>query len=399
MHAALECLAARFQDMPQIVRDPTTGLDRLVLSRLPTPLDPAPTLAAALGLARLSVKREDLSGYALGGNKLRQLDFILAEAFAAGADILVTTAGSQSNFCRSLAGAAAKLGLELSPAPARRDRHRLGRQPSARRDTGSRRHVYAGCRSMGSADRAGARGIAANYEQQGRKPLHRAAHGRQCCHRRCRLDVGRSGTPARCRSRSGIPDVVISVCGSGLSLAGLALGCKSLSCPARIVGVSAQQPAARLKSWIVTAANEAATRLGLSSRLTEDDLTSWIARSAPATASRRRRALRRSGSLVAQRASLLDPVYTGKGLAGLQAALRTGLVRQEHSVIFVHSGGTPGLFAHAEAFGTDGLHEHATGARRGSTSLLTVLGGLSERCAFRGPMTAPPMGRSSFRSS
>ena len=96
--------------MTQIVRDPTTGLDRMVLARLPTPLDDAPTLADALGVARLSIKREDMSGYALGGNKLRQLDFILAEAIAAGADTLVA-AGSQSNFCRSLAGAAAKLGL------------------------------------------------------------------------------------------------------------------------------------------------------------------------------------------------------------------------------------------------------------------------------------------------
>ena len=97
--------------MPSTLRDPTTGLERLALSRLPTPLDDAPRLARALGIASLAIKREDMAGYALGGNKLRQLDFILAEALAAGADILVTTAGSQSNFCRSLAGAAAKLGL------------------------------------------------------------------------------------------------------------------------------------------------------------------------------------------------------------------------------------------------------------------------------------------------
>lgn len=68
-------------------------------------------MAAAIGLREIHIKREDISGYALGGNKLRQLYFILAGALEVGADMLITTAGSQSNFCRCLAGAAAKLVL------------------------------------------------------------------------------------------------------------------------------------------------------------------------------------------------------------------------------------------------------------------------------------------------
>ncbi|HVL73157.1 MAG TPA: pyridoxal-phosphate dependent enzyme, partial [Beijerinckiaceae bacterium] len=96
---------------PAIAPDPATGLPRLPLARLPTPLEGAPRLAAALGLRALFVKREDLSGYALGGNKLRKLDYILADALRAGADTLIGTAGAQSNFCRALAAAAAKTGL------------------------------------------------------------------------------------------------------------------------------------------------------------------------------------------------------------------------------------------------------------------------------------------------
>ena len=68
-------------------------------------------LAASLGLSQLWIKREDLSGDALGGNKLRQAEFILAEALGAGADCLVTTAASQSNFCRMMAGLCARVGL------------------------------------------------------------------------------------------------------------------------------------------------------------------------------------------------------------------------------------------------------------------------------------------------
>jgi 1-aminocyclopropane-1-carboxylate deaminase/D-cysteine desulfhydrase-like pyridoxal-dependent ACC family enzyme len=339
--------------MPQIVLDPTTGLNRLTLSRLPTPLDPAPKLAAALGLARLSVKREDLSGYALGGNKLRQLDFILAEALAAGADILVTTAGSQSNFCRSLAGAAAKLGL--------------GCHLHLRAATGT---ALVGNLLLDEILGASVTftqvvdpwdpqiaqelaEIAATYEQQGRKPFIVQLTGVSAATAIAGWMSGAAELLRDAEDGPGIPDVVISVCGSGLSLAGLALGFKHLSCPARLVGVSAQQPAARLKAWIVAAAGEAATRLGLSPRLAADDFDIVDSEIGPGYGKPS------AASIAAVRLAgrteglLLDPIYTGKGLAGLQAALRAGIVRQDHSVVFVHSGGTPGLFAHAEAFGSD----------------------------------------------
>ena len=86
-------------------------MPRLPLAVTPTPYQAAPRLAAALGLARLHVKREDLSGPALGGNKIRSIELILAAARKAGADTVLTTAASQSNFCRALAGCAVRAGL------------------------------------------------------------------------------------------------------------------------------------------------------------------------------------------------------------------------------------------------------------------------------------------------
>ncbi len=339
--------------MPQIVRDSTTGLDRLTLSQLPTPLDPAPTLAATLGLARLSIKREDLSGYALGGNKLRQLDFILAEALAARADILVATAGSQSNFCRSLAGAAAKLGL--------------GCHLHLRAATGT---ALVGNllldEILGASVTFTQAGdpwdpqivqelacIGATYERQGRKPFVVQLTGISATTAIAGWISGAAELLQDAAAGPGIPDVVVSVCGSGLSLAGLALGFKSLSCPIRLVGVSAQQPAARLKSWIVAAADEASARLGLPCRLTADDfdiIDSEIGPGYGKPSAASVAAVRLAGRT---EGLLLDPIYTGKGLAGLQAALRAGIVRPDHSVVFIHSGGIPGLFAHSEAFGSD----------------------------------------------
>jgi 1-aminocyclopropane-1-carboxylate deaminase/D-cysteine desulfhydrase-like pyridoxal-dependent ACC family enzyme len=140
------------------------------------------------------------------------------------------------------------------------------------------------------------------------------------------------------------------VCGSGLSLAGLALGFKHLSCPTRLIGISAQQPAARLKAWIVDAAAEASSRLNIATRLEPADFEIIDSEIGPGYG------MPSSASIDAVRLAgrteglLLDPIYTGKGLAGIIACLRSGLIEPGDNVVFLHSGGTPGLFAHAPAF-------------------------------------------------
>ncbi|CAH1678091.1 D-cysteine desulfhydrase [Hyphomicrobiales bacterium] len=335
--------------MPATQRDPTTGLERLTLSHLPTPLDDAPRLARAIGIASLAIKREDMAGYALGGNKLRQLDFILAEALAAGADMLVTTAGSQSNFCRSLAGAAAKLGL--------------GCHLHLRAAMGTERvgnllldDIFGATITFTAVtdpwDRTVANeldAIAADYAAKGRNPFIVQLTGVSAAVGVCGWMSGAAELTRDFAARGAVPDVMVAVCGSGLSLAGLALGFKHLGCRTRLLGISAQQPAPRLKAWICGTADEASTLLGIDTRLTDDDfdiIDSEIApgygKPSPASLA----AVRLAGRL---EGLVLDPVYTGKGMAGLATAARTGVIKPEHSVVFLHSGGTPGLFTHAEA--------------------------------------------------
>lgn len=336
--------------VPQIVRDPTTGLDRLTLSRLPTPLDDAPRLAEALGIARLAIKREDMAGYALGGNKMRQLDFILAQALAAGADMLVTTAGSQSNFCRSLAGAAAKLGL------------------------GCHLHLRAamGTDLVGNllldtlfgatvtftavtdpwdttvADEMAA--IAADYAARGRKPFIVQLTGVSAAVGVAGWMSGAAELAGDFAARGAVPDVMVVVCGSGLSLAGLALGFKHLGCRTRLLGISAQQPEPRLRDWIVSTAAAASDLLGIATRLAADDfdiIDSEIGPGYGKPSAASVAAVRLAGQT---EGLVLDPVYTGKGMAGVVTAIRTGAISPADSVVFLHSGGTPGLFTHAEAF-------------------------------------------------
>jgi len=344
---SLQLVNSRIMNVPS--RDMQTGLPRLRLATLPTPCETAPRLAEALDLASLCIKREDLSGYALGGNKLRQLDFILAEALEAGAEMLVSTAGSQSNFCRSLAGAAAKLGLGC---------HLLLRESTGRELQGNLLldDIFGAEVSFTSATdpwdpaiRQALDDIAVTYRAAGRNPFIVQLTG---------VSVATGGAawfsavPELLTDfeRFGEPDIVVVAAGSGLTLAGLALGLKCAGSHARLVGVSAQQPASRLVPLVCKTAETIALRLGLAERLHPQDfevidteIPPGYGRPSPASVA----AVRLAGRT---EALVLDPVYTGKALAGLAAAVASGRYGAETKAFFVHSGGTPGLFMHDAAF-------------------------------------------------
>lgn len=334
-----------------VVRDATTGLDRLVLSRLPTPLEGAPRLAASLGIAGLSVKREDLAGYALGGNKMRQLDFILAEALAAGADTLVTTAGSQSNFCRSLAGAAARTGLACHLHLRAATGTALVGNLLLDRILGAEITFTAATDPWDPAIAAELDAIADRHRAAGRRPHVVQLTGVTAATGVAGWVSGAAELAADFAAAGGAPDVMVVVCGSGLSLAGIALGFRSLGLPTRVLGVSAQQPEARLRSWVVEVAAQAAARLGLAVRLGPDDFDLADGEIGPGYGRPSEASLAAVSLAGRTEGLLLDPVYTGKGMAGLAAAIRAGRVPASARVCFLHSGGTPGLFAHAEAFG------------------------------------------------
>src|ERR1700756_857589 len=93
------------------IRKRLERLPRVSLANLPTPLEECRSLTKTLGGPQIWIKRDDQTGLAFGGNKTRQIEFLMGEALAQRADIIVSGAGSQSNFCRQLTAAAAKLGL------------------------------------------------------------------------------------------------------------------------------------------------------------------------------------------------------------------------------------------------------------------------------------------------
>jgi 1-aminocyclopropane-1-carboxylate deaminase/D-cysteine desulfhydrase-like pyridoxal-dependent ACC family enzyme len=332
-----------------VTTDRITGQLRLELARFPTPLDPAPRLAAHAALRELHIKREDMSGYALGGNKLRQIDFILAEALAGGADLLVTTAGSQSNFCRSLAGAAAKLGLACHLHL----RAKMGTEHVGNLlldDVfGARVTFTEKTDPWDPAIRAELDEIAQSYRDAGRKPHIVQLTGTSASLGIAGWVSGAAELLADFDRTGCSPDRIVVVSGSGLTAGGLALGLKHLGSGARVMAVSAQQPEARLRKWIVETANAAAEQLGFSTRLAPGDLDIVDNQIGPGygiPSPQSLAAVRVAGRL---EGLVLDPIYTGKGMAALLAEANGGLLAGK-SVVFLHSGGAPGLFTHAAAF-------------------------------------------------
>lgn len=304
------------------------------LGTFPTPVEPAPRLAAALGLgpADLWIKRDDLTGPGGGGNKIRKLEWTVGAALADGADTLVTTGAPQSNHARLTAAAAARLGLAAvlvlrgSPGASHSGNLALDGLLGARL-------AWAGDVDGAGLDAAAAE-VCARLRADGARPAL--------------IPFGGSGVlGARGYVRCGeeldeqVPELrtVVVALGSGGTMAGLVAALGTGSVLGVDVGALAD-PAAAVAEFAAPLAAEEITAAGL--RVRRDQIGSgYAALTGPASEALRLAA--RTEGLV------LDPVYTGRALAGLRAAVRDGDIRPGQKTVFVHTGGLPGLFGHADA--------------------------------------------------
>jgi L-cysteate sulfo-lyase len=302
----------------------------LQLSHWPTPLDRAPRLAAALGLGAddLWIKRDDLTDLG-GGNKVRKLEHLVAEALAADATVLVASGGAQSNHARMTAAAAARVGLRAVLVLG--GTALAGRPGNLALDEllGAEIVLADGLSGVQLGDRVGE--VADRLRAQGEVPAVLPFGGSSA--------VGARGYVAcAAELEEQAPDaahVVVAV-GSGGTMAGLVAGLGQ----ERVLGIdtgATTDPVERVAA-IVTELGGRADRL----RLDRDQVGDGYGRLTPAAASAMRTAARTEGLL-------LDPVYTGKALAGLAAAAAEGIVRPGERTVFVHTGGLPGLFGHPYA--------------------------------------------------
>lgn len=311
------------------------------LGTFPTPVEPAPRLAAAIGLGPddLWVKRDDLTGLGGGGNKIRKLEWTVGAALAEGADTLVTTGAPQSNHARLTAAAAARAGLDAVLV--------LRGSPGASRSGNLALDGLFGARLAwaGDVDQTGLDAAAAEVCERLRKSGARPAL----------IPFGGSSTLGargyvRCGEelRAQVPELRTAVValGSGGTAAGLVASLGSAAVLSVDVGALADAAAAVVRfAAPLTGEALAPERL----RVRDQVGAGYAALTGPV-----REALR----LAARTEGLvLDPTYTGRAMAGLIAAVRDGDVRPGERTVFVHTGGLPGLFGHAEAvaYAEDGV--------------------------------------------
>jgi D-cysteine desulfhydrase family pyridoxal phosphate-dependent enzyme len=297
------------------------------LSILPTPLDEAPRLTAELGV-RLLVKRDDLTGLALGGNKARKLDFLLRDAVEKGCDTVVTTGGQQSNFCRMTAAACARLGLRcilvLGGDAPKRDSGNL----ILDRLFGAEIH-FAGTDDWAvlEADvrrRAEAIGPSAYHMPVGgATPVGALAYVHAA-------DELLSQMPEP-------PDWIVIADGSGGTHAGLIAG---LPPEIRVLGVDVSRPPVPLTVSVPRLAAKTAALAGRPEPRSEMLVVDHCGPKYASITNEARDAVRLAART---EALILDPVYTGKAMAGLIAAVNRGQV--SGTVVFWHTGGAVALFA------------------------------------------------------
>lgn len=318
---------------------------RLGLAQLDTPLEPLKRLSAHLGGPRLWVKREDATGLGFGGNKLRKLDYVLHEAVSAGADTLVSGGVVQSNSQRQVAAAAAKLGMEchlavyhgrLSPPTAE---YGVSGNALLNRLFGAHLHdvPWTGDRN------AAIRDLVAKLEGQGRRPYF-VPYGVS----NVLGAIGYATTVAEIGQQAAAlgvqPAAIVHCSGSAGTQAGLVVGAAACMPQTKIVGVDIDAEPERVRADVTRLAHEAAERLDVSSSELQIEVVAGHAGPAygvPHAATIE--AIKLAGRL---EALPLDPVYSGKGLAGLIALIREGRWRAGDDVVFVHTGGAPALFAY-----------------------------------------------------
>jgi 1-aminocyclopropane-1-carboxylate deaminase/D-cysteine desulfhydrase-like pyridoxal-dependent ACC family enzyme len=315
------------------------SVPRVDLGRYPTPVEELTRLRKALGGGpRLLVKRDDAIPFAFGGNKVRKLELVAAQALAEGADTLITCGGVQSNHARVTAAAAARLGLECvlvvnGPRPERATANAL-------LDVllGAELEYVATREERAPAMRA----AIDRLRGQGRRPFE--------------IPVGAS-TPLGALAYAGAvvelleqgpaPDVIVHATSSAGTQAGLVAGCSLLGIRTTVLGVSADDPAGVVTLKVRDLVERVGERLGVDwTTVTQgcpievDDSFVGEGYGIPTTASRA------ALSLVAHTEALfLDPTYTAKAMAGLIARVRDGRLGPDATVLFWHTGGQPALFA------------------------------------------------------
>jgi D-cysteine desulfhydrase family pyridoxal phosphate-dependent enzyme len=321
-------------------------LPRVALAVKPTPIQEAPRLSAYLGGPRILIKRDDLTGLAFGGNKARKLELLMGEARARNADVIITVGAMQSNHARMTAAAARICGMEAilvlsgeEPAELQGNLlldHLLGAQ--VRLINSTEDYVLLGV----------VQDLSRELTERGRRPYVIPRGGSNGLGAAAYLEAGLEAF-GQLNSMGLRADAIVHTSTSGGTQSGLLTAAKWGRAGARVVGVSAGPPTEAVVRRVVGIVRDLGKTVRTEWEVESEDVVVYddyigdgygIPSAATVDAIK---VLARTEGI------LLDPVYTGKGMAGLIDLVRRGEFRRNETVLFWHTGGQPALFAHADA--------------------------------------------------
>jgi L-cysteate sulfo-lyase len=325
-------------------------LPRVKLAHGPTPLEDAPRLSAHLGGPRVVIKRDDCTGLGLGGNKVRKLEYELAVACASGADCVVCGGVVQSNVARQVAAACAKLGLECHLGIM------YGRVPNTEPEYEATGNILLD-RLFGAfihaipwtEDRnARLHAIEANIRLAGRRPYF-VPYGASSA-------LGAMGYASmvvelleQCSAIGVSPTCLVHASGSGGTQAGILAMLAALGHRTRCIGIDVDAEPERVAADVRRIGREAAALLGQECRWSDAAVEVAAGYAGPAYGIPDAGTLEAIALSARLEALVLDPVYSGKGMAGLVGLVRSGRFSKEDVVIWIHTGGSPGSFAYPAA--------------------------------------------------
>ena len=333
----------------------TDKLPRRGIAHLPTPIDPLPHLSKRPGFPNLSIKRDDQTGLATGGNKTRKLEFLIAAALEAGADSVITAGSTQSNHARQTAAAAAHAGLEAHLVlymPRDQPPQTLNGNLLISDLMGAMLHFT----KEHAPYTKTLDDVKVRLEEEGKNPFVIPYGGSN--------PIGLMGYVVAMEEfasqTSDDPfDVIVFATSSGGTQAGMLLGAKiaGLLQQTRILGISVDEEVETLKDRVVSLAHAGAELLKID--WDKDDIRAhtevnadYLGGGYAVINDLEREAVR---MLASQEGILIDPVYTGRAFGGMLDLIRQGKITPDQRVLFWHTGGAAALFAFAEKLGDTNL--------------------------------------------
>lgn len=323
---------------------------RLHLAHLPTPLERLDRLTRELGGPEIWIKRDDCTGLSTGGNKTRKLEFLMAEAEAQGADMVMTQGATQSNHARQTAAFAAKLGMAC---------HLLLEDRTGSDDVNYNHngnvlldHLHGATtekRPGGGDMNAEMEAVADKFRAEGRKVYTIPGGGSNPTgalgYANCAQEL-----IVQANDRSLAIDHIVHATGSAGTQAGLITGLKAMNANIPLLGIGVRAPKDKQEENVFKLACATAEKLGCAGVVRREDVVANCDYVGPGYGIPDDSTLQAIRMFAELEGILLDPVYSGKGAAGLIDLIRKGHFKKGERIVFLHTGGSAGLFGYTSYF-------------------------------------------------